>query len=654
MTQNEIGWESLIQSDAPANSSLKAALFTTYDRPDERFLVENLLPELLKLNRAPVSEGSERKYFLVELDERLKSSRLHGKIVIVSSTSREIGDDAAGDNEDSRDLYGWIWRSIRHRTVGSTGHAVQHAKLWLLHWESSDEDSDEKSYSEFLEIVVTSANLTRAAFTGQIQTAWRTLVKLDSQEPRRDWGVLPAFLRELAKSAGDENQIDSFIKLLARADCPKDATFVASIPGTHSQTLRQTAWGIAGLREIAPPGRGRVSVSVLSPFVGSWCEKSLQAWCDAFDGTPNKVNLLWVSKAHSWAENWVLPQCALQTFKTQGSTLIQLLDETADAKESTSPFHDEHDLQHDKRWSHAKLYFFTREKSRRMLLTSANFSPAAWGRKNANGDLFIENFELGVCITQPDWPFDELDEFQDWEAVATASESMPRVATLITWAQAAWDGKQVVVECRCDSKEQLKATIRGSKSSREATFEAKADPHRIDASVPWTDQKDIPAWAELTCEAQTERVRVPIFDARPSFQERADRAPPELDPGELEAMRDALLFEQYGGHVAGDERDVSQNGQEASSENLVDSRGMTESYDVPAFVAARWNFDIVDNWVSQWEQPASESDRQALHDDGLRLIEAFRRQQKRDEQHGSDSAISAKLAAEELGIRIEM
>ena len=35
MTSPEFGWESLLQTDAPRSCSLKAALFTTYDRGDE-------------------------------------------------------------------------------------------------------------------------------------------------------------------------------------------------------------------------------------------------------------------------------------------------------------------------------------------------------------------------------------------------------------------------------------------------------------------------------------------------------------------------------------------------------------------------------------------------------------------------------------------
>lgn len=652
MTSSNFGWDSLLQSHAPSNCSLKAALFTTYDRPDERFLAEHLLPALLNLKREPVSEGSDRNFFLLELDQHLK--RLHENIVVVSSTARE---ETADSEDDARSPYGWIWRSIRHLMVGRSGHAVQHAKLWLLHWEASDDDSNEKDRAEFLEVVVSSANLTRAAFKDQIQAAWRTLVKLEpktSKPPRKSWHVLPAFLRELAKSARHENQLDSFIELLARADCPANTTFVASVPGTHSpHALRLTPWGVAGLRHIKRSGRGQVGTSILSPFIGSWSKKTLRHWCAEFGGTPTGLKLVWVGKSHPWAEKWSLPASALQSLREEGSTLLQLPAETDDSNELASCFHDEHKPQ-DPRWSHAKVFFFKRGNSRRMLVTSANFSPAAWGRKNANGELFIENFELGVCIGQANWRFEQLDEFDDWENVATASESLPREAALITWAQAEWDGKQVIIDCRCEAGANLTATVCGNRPC-DITRWTKTDSDCLRACVPWDDPKDIPSWIVLACEDQ--KVRVSVFDAR-SVQEREVTAPPEVDPSKVEAMRDALLFEQYGGRVAGDECDVKRDDKESSADHIEgDGFGLTDSYDVPAFVQARWHLGIVDNWMFQWERAkqrtVSQSDRQVLHDDGQRLSEAFKRQQKRDEKLSPADAIGAKLAAEELTIRLK-
>ena len=50
MSNSKFGWESLLHTDAPSACPLKAALFTTYDRADERLLAEHVLPMLLKLS----------------------------------------------------------------------------------------------------------------------------------------------------------------------------------------------------------------------------------------------------------------------------------------------------------------------------------------------------------------------------------------------------------------------------------------------------------------------------------------------------------------------------------------------------------------------------------------------------------------------------
>ena len=195
MSSGEFGWESLLHSDAPSGCGLKAALLTTYDRADERILVEHLLPLLLKLNREPGGEGAERQYFLLELDRRLK--QLHDKLVVVSSTVRE---EPADSQENDSGMYGWIWRSIHHLTVGSRRKAVQHAKLWLLHWGAAGEDG-----VEYIEIVVSSANLTRAAFKGQLQAAWRACVKLSTYSHKYgNVEMLPAWSLSASLPGGED------------------------------------------------------------------------------------------------------------------------------------------------------------------------------------------------------------------------------------------------------------------------------------------------------------------------------------------------------------------------------------------------------------------------------------------------------------------
>jgi len=656
MSQSEIGWESLLNSDARAKYSLKAALLTTYDRPDERFLVEDLLPKLLKLDGQPLSEGDGGGGFLGKLDLRLK--QLRDRFVVVSSTVREATTDG---EDDTRSPYGWIWRSIRHLTVGSNGRAVQHAKLWLLHWKTPD-DKDH-SGQEFLEVVVSSANLTRSAFKNQIQSCWSTLVPLDappSKQQRNDWGVLPAFLRELAKSAGNEKMLDLFIKLLARAECRTDLTFVASVPGSHSsQTLEKTAWGSAGLKEIKPPGRGQISVFILSPFVGSWSKGTLGLWCKELERLPTNLKLVWIDKNHPWAEKWLLPAKTKDEFYTNESDSVSVrtsLLQMHPAKDATGAFHAEH-MSQDTRWSHAKVYYFKRGRSRRMLVTSANFSRAAWGDRKDNGDLVIENFELGVCISQANWPMlERLAEFADPDSVATNEDMQTRETTWITWAQAEWDGKRVTIDCRCEARASLTVTVCGQRSIpiSSSSWERTETVCHFRAKVPWDDSEDTPSWVELKCKEQA--VRVPVFDER-SLEARDATPPFGVDLSEAEAMRDAFLFEQYGGSVAGDQDNMKREGNEASTDAEDNKKGSSDSYAVPAFEMSRSHFGIVDNWVRQWDRiqqgAASDSDRKPLRDDGERLREAFKRQQIRDEKQGSPNSIGAKLAAEELDIRLK-
>jgi hypothetical protein len=205
MSERAFGWESLLHTDASADAVLKAALLTTYERADERLLAEHLLPLLLRLSREPESEGAERQIFVMELDQQLK--RLHGRIFVVSSMGQDAGDDAPIATQGD---YPWIWRSIRQLFVGRLGEAVQHAKLWVFHWQ-------EESGAESVEIVVSSANLTMSAFKGQLQGAWRACVPLFPRPAlarEKTWGILPEFIRELARASGEGDQLSKRVVII--------------------------------------------------------------------------------------------------------------------------------------------------------------------------------------------------------------------------------------------------------------------------------------------------------------------------------------------------------------------------------------------------------------------------------------------------------
>jgi hypothetical protein len=647
MNSAVFGWESLLDTDAAVGCFLKAALFTTYDRADERLIVEHLLPVLLKLNREPEGEGAERQYFLLELDGRLKE--LHDRILVISSTTRE--EPGTGEEGESGP-YGWIWRLIRHSSVGSDRSAVQHAKLWLFHWASTDEQD-----MEYLEIVVSSANLTRAAFKGQMQAAWRACVEVHprrSNAQLRSWGVLPEFLRELAESADEKEPMARFIDLLARAECPENVTFVASVPGTYSpQELRRSPWGSAGLEHIAPKGRGRVRVSILCPFVGLWTEQSLSQWCSIFGGSPDCIQLVWIDKEHPWARaaRWLLPDATLQALKRAGATLLQLRPlREGDA----SPFHEDQQPG-DERWSHAKLYSLTRGRARRLLVTSANFSSAAWGREDKHGKLTIENFELGVCLNQGIWPLSSLDRFPNENAAATTQQLPPRCTPSIAWARAVWDGRKVSVSCRCEADGKLEGQIiSDNKRKRITNWTIRRDRRLRSARSAWTDAGQPPFWVRLTCGQDT--TSVAVFDERPS-QERENTVPPEVDGDISQILRDELLFEQYGDRIAADDVEdlgTSDDIDDDSDDETKAPRGRnSDTYSVPAFVLARLHLHTVDNWAEQLKAAAgrntNEFELRVLRRDGELLIEAFKRRAGREHKNG----IGSILAAEELAIRLK-
>lgn len=660
MSDLAFAWESLLHTDAPPTSALKAALFTTYDRADERLLVEHLLPLLLKLTREPDGEASERQFFLLELDGRLK--QLHDKIVVISSTVRE---EAATTDEQQCGAYEWIWRCIRHLTVGRQGKAIQHAKLWLLHWGAADGDGQ-----EHLEIVVSSSNLTLAALKGQLQAGWRACLPLHPKRADtrlREWGVLPEFLGQLGSSAGDEQRLVEFTELLARADCPEGVSFVASVPGTHTrQALRRTPWGSAGLGPVAPPGKGSVGASILSPYVGAWKDEGLRDWCASFDGVPKGIELVWIDKHHPWAiaRRWLLPKGTLSALVDAGGTILHLRHEGDDPDESDR-FHEDH-RHTDDRWSHAKVYGFRRGKSRRLLVTSANFSAAAWGSVGSNGDLTIENFEFGVCLDGGAWPFESLEPFYDPNDAATVSRLSVHGAAAITWALARWNGKHVSVDCRCEAGAALEGEIHAGKDwTPIAAWKVATDGRLRSAKVPWRNAEPPPSVVRLTCGLET--MNINVFDARPS-PEREQNVPPEVDPDFAQAMRDELLFEQYGGRVASDSEgaggdkpddftggdEIDPDGDEGGGEGAA---GRQDSYAVPAFVLARRHLTVVDSWADRVEhvtgKATAQLEREWLRRDGELLVAAFERQAVRDEKIGSAGGIGARLAAEELSLRLE-
>jgi hypothetical protein len=179
-------------------------------------------------------------------------------------------------------------------------------------------------------------------------------------------------------------------------------------------------------------------------------------------------------------------------------------------------------------------------------------------------------------------------------------------------------------------------------------------------------------------------VNVPVFDERPT-EEREDTLPPEIDEDVAQAMLDELLFEQYGGRVAVEDAndDATEDPPEAENEDEDESgathggvqqiepiesetdeedgtqkgvAGCVDSYSVPAFDLARRHLGVVDTWANKVCRAAkngAEFDLEILRRDGELLSAAFKRQAVRDGKKTSACSIGAKLAAEELTLRLK-
>ena len=692
MSENNVGWESILQSDCPSGCELTAALFTTYDQAENQFLAEHVLPELLNLDRRPESEGIERQYFLLDLDQRLK--RMKDRIFVVSSTRR---DEPTEQRHAETQSYAWIGRLIRQVTVGQQGHAVQHAKLWMLHWQDPQDGG-----RQFLEMIVSSTNLTRSAFRDQIQGAWRACLLL-SQKPQprgaQNWGILPDFIQELAKSTGEADRFQHFVNLLGRASCPRGVSFVASVPGNHSPaTLARQPWGVAGLAGVSPQGKGTVSTHVLSPFIGSWNESNLEDWCDSFGGSPERLSLAWISVRHEGPEKrwWRMPEKSRDALQQAGAEFLHLRQAS---EKSAGVFHKQHRAQKDPRWSHAKVYAFRRGSSCRLLMTSANFSTSAWGVRTSGGGLEIRNFELGVCVEQVPWPLEELDPLSHRDA-ATTPESERPLSQAFSWASASWNGEEVTVMCRCRTAQFTCLIVGGpQKLSHDSWTVAEAgEPYR--GTIAWKSQKYPPERAILTCE--NESLEVAVFDDRED-DDRDMTVPPEVDCEAAILMADELLYERYGGPVAGTVEDstvpnegeadapvqtpaqqeavvgiagvavaisgdgtsISPRVDEGDEGDFEDSGvGTGDSYSVPAFVRARRYWQIIDNWSTRIQtslrraadalepDAADALEIESLVKDGEKLAAAFHRQVQRDRKTVAGGQ-GANLANEEMTIRLK-
>lgn len=612
-------WKDVLPAPPPGGS-LREAWLTSFEQPDARLLVEHLLPSLLGTSHSLSQEIQERTLFFGEMSTALEA--LHGRLTAISSSRRATREDSP---------YPWLWRYVSHFIVGAKSRAVQHAKLWAFHWKVDGE--------ERLELYVSSTNLTTSAFKDQIQAGWQVCLPLRgraNQRTRRTWGSLVPFLDALGVSAGDTaaTRIQRLVTLLGRVECPADVTFVASIPGQTSAARQLKQFKAS-------------EIHVLTPTIGEWNGRTLSTWSKDVGVHLSKVHLKWISTEHPWAakpdrtlstnakvslafpsssksaarSNWVLSTNANATLAANG---VQV-----ECLSSEARFTEQH-RDADSRWSHAKLYLLRSRRKRRLLVTSANWSPSAWGAGNTSP----RNFELGV-VFESEWTdietFGEPFEPPNTVPFCVDPTDSDRMSAL-EWVEASWDGTRVLLRARSsdlDTPVTALVTITG-RSEKSLSLVAGV------ASTPWKESAHPPLTAQFI--QGTETLIVNILDLRSPI-EFVKTPLPEVDPALARALREAFLLERYGGPVV----DLEALPDLGGVPRLPRIGAPAADYSVQAWIEARAAFSVIDKWRVALKEAAGDSmllQRVQLDGKELRALYAGR------------AGVAGELVAEELGWRL--
>lgn len=571
---------------------------TSFDQPDAGLLVEHLLPSLLGTSHSLSQQPVEHGLFFGDLGTTLET--LHGRLTVISSLPR-------AEREPSQ--YPWLWRYVSHFTVGAKSRAVQHAKLWAFHWKVDGE--------EFLELHISSTNLTTSAFKAQVQAGWQVSLPLGARattSARRSWGELVRFLEALGASAGEvaTTRIQRLVGLLGRVECPDDVTFIASIPGDKS-AARQLAQFEAS------------EIHVLTPTIGDWNERTLSAWSSDVGVAPARIHLKWISTRHPWAasEGWALSPKASAALEANGVRVECLRSEAR----FTSQHRDA-----DPRWSHAKLYLLRNRRKRQLLVTSANWSPSAWGA----GKTSPRNFELGVVVASAWTDLEDLGE--PFDPPITVPFCVDRAkdeerTSSLEWAEATWDGTRIKLRARSsDATTPITATVSFAGGSEEGLSLVHGA-----VAMPWNDPERTPLSVRFT--QGSEMLEVDVIDIRPPA-ELARTPLPEVDPALATALREAFLLQRYGGPIV-DAESISGLGGERNARGVA---APAADYSVQAWLDARAAFDVVDRWRAALAEAQSDPvllKRVRLDGQELRALCARR------------EGPAAGLVVEEFGWRIE-
>lgn len=587
-------WKDALPMPPPGGRLLEMWM-TSFEQPDAGLLVEHLLPSLLGTSYSLSQEIQERMLFFGELGTALE--QLHGRLTVISSPPRGVRNTSQ---------YPWLWRYVSHFTVGAKAPAVQHAKLWAFHWEVGNE--------EYLDLYISSTNLNASAFKSQVQAGWQVSVRLNDKftaTARDKWGELIPFIKELGASAGDvaKTRLERLTSLLGRAECPSDVTFVASIPGKNPAASQLKQFKLTGIH-------------VLTPTIGEWSSRTIEDWSNDVGVVFKNLHLKWIAVNHPWAvpSRWTLSQAAGEALLTSG---VKIEHVPAEAR-----FTKQH-YEADQRWSHAKLYLLCSRKKRRLLVTSANWSIAAWGA----GKIKPHNFELGV-VFESKWTDLELidEEFDPPEIIpyyVDRSDDKKGVPAL-QWAEASWDGNRVALSVRSsDQAMPIVGEVYFSSGAQEpVTFVAGA------GELLWVNTVNTPIIAKII--QGNDMLEVDIVDLRPPA-EFVKTPLPEVDSDLTKILREVFLLQRYGGPVL-DPDFICRNGGKRRRTTL------STDYSVQAWLDARAGFGVIDSWCVALDKAKADPlmlERVKLDGNGLLDIYICRK------------GPEASLVVEELRWRIE-
>ena len=257
--------------------------------------------------------------------------------------------------------------------------------------------------------------------------------------------------------------------------------------------------------------------------------------------------------------------------------------------------------------------------SPRVLVTSANWSPSAWGIPTGKSQLYIKNFELGVLIPARKRPLRTLSEMTAKPAVVDAARDIDGTAP---WAHAMFDGHRLIVQI-----------IKGGEAPSQIVV-IDADGHRVKLKVRWKSVNSLlqtvikRAWksgpSTVVLVLRTAEHWLSVQDQRDAAtsQEHPLSRPPGIDEDELKRLRAALLEERYGGKLIDDEPPTG--GGSTGAALTKDPAIAVGDYSVWLLDEARRVLAVVDAWATAFSKMQSTDLRDAIGRDGRQLLRLWR------------------------------